>query len=291
MMEYCLALKDIFWIILHPYDVIVDFFLKNSIGAVRFIRNPPNEEPGEVDLFYPRNWFSILHLSLMILLTPLVAVFYPFLRMRSFGNKFRPPSRPSNVKWFFINGIGVDHWWLDLNCRQLERRFNVGVKGIYNRSYGIIWDIIESILQRDFGMHNASVRNAIEVILEELKNGESVRLIAHSQGAIIASLVIDELHNLLSQDGDEDLLRNLEVFTFANASRVFRNYNKIEVIEHYANLRDPISRVGVLANFSNGNFDGEVFVNEKETGHLLNRYYRLRDQDYNLRTNPNSVLF
>src|SRR5687767_9958517 len=65
LMEFLLALEDVFWIITHPYDIIYDFFIKNSICAIRFIRNPPGEAPGEVDLLYPRNWLSILHLAFM----------------------------------------------------------------------------------------------------------------------------------------------------------------------------------------------------------------------------------
>ncbi|RHZ70237.1 hypothetical protein Glove_274g10 [Diversispora epigaea] len=294
MEEYRFALEDISWIIFHPYDVIVDFLLKNSLFAARFIHNPPGEVPGEGDLFYPRNWISIFHLVVNFLLTPLIAVLYPFLRMKSFGNMVRnpDPSKPSDVKWFFINGILVDHWWLDLNCRKLEMRFNVGVKGIYNRSYGPIWDIVESILQRDFNMYNASVINAIREIIRELRNEQPVRIIAHSQGAIIAGLVVDELYRLLSLSDEKNYLRNLEVFTFANGARDFRNpEGLIKVIEHYANIGDVIPRVGVLANSSNSDFDGDVFINGSTKGHLFNRYYSLNSQDYPIRTNPSSVLF
>jgi hypothetical protein len=226
----------------------------------------------------------------MLVLTPLIAIIYPFVRMKHLNDLVREPclNTPPKVKWFFINGVFTDSGLLDSNCEFLEKRYNVGVTGIYNRSYGFIWDLVESALQREFGMHNASVRMATKKILNELKNNQTVRLIGHSQGSIIAGLVVEELYKILSQMGEKEYLKNLELYTFANPSKSFKNpENLIKVVEHYANIGDPVSRLGVLSNAPK--FDGNIYINGSTTGHFFNRYYSLRS-DYKIGTTPNTVL-
>ena len=88
-------------------------------------------------------------------------------------------------------------------------------------------------------------------------------------------------------------MRKLEIFTFGNAARQFRNpplsdlvgerqnpgERVIRYIEHYANSDDFVARIGVLqfttvtAKYSGDTtFSGEVFTREG-TGHLLNQHY------------------
>jgi len=185
-------------------------------------------------------------------------------------------------KWFFINGVLTHRNWLDLNCKYLESRFGRGVTGILNRSYGVIWDFVESVIQRSFEIDTMSVRWSTHKIRQALvdENIKIVRVVAHSQGGIIAGLVLKRLYIELSVTENQDYLRKLEVYTFANASRRFINPGKlVSRIEHYANDQDPISKVGVLSEIHSEDFHGEIFINNKK-GHLFNTFYSLNKNDY-----------
>ncbi|RIB28422.1 hypothetical protein C2G38_1892890, partial [Gigaspora rosea] len=183
-------------------------------------------------------------------------------------------------KWFFINGVMTNQHWLDENCKRLEYHFKRGVTGILNSSYGIIWDTAETIVSRSFDDETIPVRWASYLIFQELKKDEvkKVRLVAHSEGCVIANLVIKKLYWELSYTEKdkykEALLEKLEVYTFANISREFINpKGLIKCIEHYANEKDLIARMGVLSNIDNPRFHGKIFINKNARGHLFNRYY------------------
>jgi hypothetical protein len=110
-----------------------------------------------------------------------------------------------------------------------------------------------------------------------------VVLIAHSQGGIVAASIIDWLYGELTNE----TMRKLEVYTFGNAARHFRNpalreghpEQVIQYIEHYANSQDFVANIGVLeftsqmARYSSCDlFAGHVFKREG-SGHLLNMHY------------------
>ncbi|RIB18654.1 hypothetical protein C2G38_1966498 [Gigaspora rosea] len=243
----------------------------------------------------------------MFIITLPIGLFYPLIALKSLktlsDRQIRPPSLQigddkTNEKWFFINGVAVDYGWLDENCKYIEKRFNKGVTGILNSSYGIFWDTMETILVRSFDIDVIAVRFATENILPVLKDEkiETVRLIAHSEGAVMANLIMRKLYIELSITNEVDFLKKLEVYTFANASREFINPNNlVRRIEHYANKRDPIAMVGVLSNIDNKQrFQGEIFVNELRNdgkGHLLNTFYNFNASDYkSLRSNSPPTL-
>ncbi|CAG8797863.1 14002_t:CDS:1 [Gigaspora margarita] len=300
--------EDFCWIFTHLYDVVVEFILRNSILAIRFsakdIEN--NDAPkSELDLADPMNWISILYQITMFILTIPIALFYPLIALKTKSDQqVRPPTlqtgdEKSKERWFFINGVAVDYGWLDENCKYIEKRFNKGVTGILNSSYGIFWDSVETILVRSFDIDVTAVRFATENILPVLKDEkiETVRLLAHSEGTVMANLVMRKLYMELSFTNEVDFLKKLEVYTFANVSREFINPNNlVRRIEHYANKRDPVAMIGVLSNIDNkSRFQGEIFVNENRNdgkGHLLNTFYSFNASDYkSLRSNsPPSLL-
>ena len=116
---------------------------------------------------------------------------------------------------------------------------------------------------------------------------DKVVLILHSQGGIEGGLVIDWLLDALPQN----LLHNLEVYTFANAANHFNNPRStyqskqnghvcscgyslsIGYIEHYANAVDIVASIGVLHYINIPNrYLGRLFV-RPGSGHLLNQHY------------------
>lgn len=83
-------------------------------------------------------------------------------------------------------------------------------------SRGILFDVLESIIQRDFGYATLDIRQAYSALITILNdaNIHKVVLILHSQGAIEGGLALDWLYATVSADQ----LSKLEIYTFANAA-------------------------------------------------------------------------
>ncbi|CAG8462258.1 2254_t:CDS:2 [Paraglomus brasilianum] len=291
---WVLLSRDLKWIFVdHLRDFVVEFLLRNSIFAIRFdpVANP-NEPTSELNLKYLPNWCSIIFLTVATILTLPIFVFYPLMMLKALDREsIRDPSGTlenahPDEKWFFINGVLIDKQLLEQNCKYLEKRFGRGVTGIHNKSYGPFWDVIETFLQRSFNIETVSVRWAVSRIIPALKDEKvkTVRMVAHSQGGVIAGLVLTNLYIELSRSGKQDRLKKLEVYTFANAAREFVNPGRlVRRIEHYANEKDPIPMFGVLNNIGNVDFHGDIFVNRtlnNGKGHLFNTFYSFNEDDY-----------
>ncbi|KAI1258758.1 hypothetical protein F5Y18DRAFT_421209 [Xylariaceae sp. FL1019] len=123
--------------------------------------------------------------------------------------------------WVFMNGVAVGEAWLKSNINRLALTFKRPVTGIHNRTTGIIFDVIECLIERNFGYATTEVRAAYKIIKEKLYNPQydKVVLILHSQGGIEGGLVCD----WLLQELPQDLLAKLEVYTFGSAANHFNN--------------------------------------------------------------------
>lgn len=159
-------------------------------------------------------------------------------------------------------------------------------------SAGIVFDLIECLIQRDFSYATDDIRQSYALVKEALLDPEcdKVVLILHSQGGIEGGLVVDWLLDELPHD----ILHNLEVYTFGNAANHFNNprWTKpasprristpdlvhqsgqtIGYIEHYANAADIVALGGVLHFVDIPNrYMGRLFV-RPNSGHLLNMHY------------------
>lgn len=185
--------------------------------------------------------------------------------------------------------------------------FGRKITGIHNRTYvtdtperlrvrsdgssaGLAFDLVECLIQRGFAYATGDVRSAHTLVKKALSNPacEKVVLILHSQGGIEGGLIIDWLLDEMPQD----ILEQLEVYTFGNAANHFNNPRRtwrlgpdecsnghrranrsVGYIEHYANAADPVTWLGVLrfANIPN-RYMGRLFV-RPGSGHLLNQHY------------------
>jgi hypothetical protein len=158
-------------------------------------------------------------------------------------------------------------------------------------SSGVLFDLAECLIQRCFAYATGDVRSAYVLIKEALLDPavEKVVLVLHSQGGIEGGLIIDWLLDELPQD----LLHQLEVYTFGNAANHFNNpicscrspvetqssgrdsstRRSVGYIEHYANREDPVSWLGVLrfVNIPN-RYLGRLFI-RPGSGHLMNQHY------------------
>ncbi|KAI1338161.1 hypothetical protein F5Y15DRAFT_407783 [Xylariaceae sp. FL0016] len=124
-------------------------------------------------------------------------------------------------QWIFVNGVAVGEAWLMSNINRLALTFKRPVIGVHNRTSGIIFDVIECLIQRNFGLATSDIRQAYKIIKEKLYNPQysKVVFILHSQGGIEGGLVLD----WLLQELPQDLLAKLEVYTFGNAANHFNN--------------------------------------------------------------------
>ena len=112
------------------------------------------------------------------------------------------PGHFKNERWLFLNGImtgGID---LQKNIDAIARVFGRPVLGIHNKTYGFLADVIECAIQRCLSYPTRDGRIAYEAVKASILDPEVHRivLIAHSQGGIEASLVLDRLLTELPQD-------------------------------------------------------------------------------------------
>lgn len=156
--------------------------------------------------------------------------------------------------------------------------------------YGVVFDVIECLIQRNFSYATQDVRDAYALTKKALLDPQykKVVLILHSQGGIEGGLIID----WLLAEMPRELLQQLEVYTFGNAANHFNNPCKspakctqhpsatctpaeksIKHIEHYANAGDFVCRWGLLDFLCIHNrYMGQVFV-RPSPGHQLNQHY------------------
>ncbi|KAL6718464.1 hypothetical protein ACLMJK_004555 [Lecanora helva] len=206
-------------------------------------------------------------------------------------------------RWLFVNGIMVGRSGLQSNIDRIAETFGRAVIGIHNQTYGFLGDLLECLIQRVYSYRTRDVRTAHEYVKATLVDStvKKVVLIAHSQGGIIVSLVVDQLLTELPAE----CMSKLEVYTFGSAASHFSNplaalpFRKqpnvlptsptdihlsefadpkhvIPFIEHYANQKDPVPRWGVLhftQDVLNGRYAGSVFVRMGASGHLFNQHY------------------
>ncbi|KAG0153835.1 hypothetical protein PDIDSM_1214 [Penicillium digitatum] len=195
-------------------------------------------------------------------------------------------------RWLYINGIAAGKHWVQMNIDQLSYTFGRKVTGVHNRTAGIVFDLIECLIQRDFSYATDDIRRSYALVKEALLDPDcdKVVLLLHSQGGIEGGLVMDWLLDELPHD----LLHHLEVYTFGNAANHFNNPRWIQPartrrtstpdtmhqfgqsighIEHYANAADIVAVGGVLHFVDIPNrYMGRLFV-RPNSGHLLNMHY------------------
>ncbi|CAD6455951.1 f2bb4969-fd20-4266-9d11-c98415a445f8 [Sclerotinia trifoliorum] len=221
-------------------------------------------------------------------------------------------AKHAKERWLYLNGVCTGRHWLEGSVNRLALTFGRPVMGIHNRTNGLIFDLIECVIQRSFDYATTDIRIAYRILKDELYDDDVDRviLICHSQGGIEASIMIDRLLAEIPQD----LVRKLEVYTFGNAANHFnnphlrreyqgralanpalpaadlnkpadpltnqeRNGKSISHIEHYAHTYEIVSRIGILHFANNHNNDalaprfmGRIFE-VKARGHMFVQHY------------------
>jgi hypothetical protein len=214
--------------------------------------------------------------------------------------------------WFFINGILTDPGMAGRNADYLAEIFGRPVTIIQNATDGPIFDLAECAEEKAFGMNGEPVDLGFPHVHEALRDPATdlVVIVAHSQGTLIASVMLRLLRLIYAPDGKgrptgqqlenelaalrrtgvtldpgdfEDItateLVKLEVYCFANCATVMRYVDprrRLPWIESFGNAHDLVAGLGMLAPdpLSEGvAIDGPLWRRRSAWGHLLNIHY------------------
>ena len=166
--------------------------------------------------------------------------------------------------WLYINGVMVDQEMLAIQGRWLAKIFGKPFLLLHNPTDGVIVDILESVLGRNFGIEaipgfwmTKRIQNLLDLYPEK-----KINIVAHSQGCIILSRC---LQNLAKQKKNQ--LNKLSIYTFASPAKFMP---KVGFAEHYANIHDLVAQFGIL--HPDRKITGHIFTRSAK-GHWLNTHY------------------
>ena len=166
-----------------------------------------------------------------------------------------------DADWYFLNGICTTPEIAELNIEAISDLFGVKVTALYNPTEGFVSDILECVYERTLDKYTPVTIDIFDKIQKSLESGRKVRLIAHSQGGIIASNVLKKFKAL-------DKPIDLELFTFASAADEDVCVPGVYQ-EHFCNEWDFVARMGMLNEITSGT----RYTSAKTIGHFLNRDY------------------
>ncbi|OHF04422.1 hypothetical protein CORC01_00274 [Colletotrichum orchidophilum] len=163
------------------------------------------------------------------------------------------PELPEHAheKWIFLNGVAVGDHWMKNNLNRLALTFKRPILGIHNQTSGILFDVVECLIQRNLGYATYDVRMCYRIVKETLYNPQysKVVFVLHSQGGIEGGLVLD----WLLQELPQDLLAKLEVYTFGNAANHFNNPHRHAVSQALAQ-NNPAAMTLTTTSITHGDF-------------------------------------
>jgi len=104
--------------------------------------------------------------------------------------------RVAGERWFFLNGCCVSGHNLQHNVNVLSETFGRPIFAVHNRTLGVLGDLFECISQRSLNLFTDETRVCYEYVKAYCADSEvkKVVLLAHSQGCIMASQILDELY-------------------------------------------------------------------------------------------------
>lgn len=177
--------------------------------------------PTELQLMEPSNWLKAAE-SLAHLLIPaaprrlpawvrLRPAFKPAVRVFLRPSKlyrYRPavvrPNPSPDQAWFFINGICTDRHLLMINAGYLSELFQRPLTLLHNSTCSVVPDLAECAFGKGWNGVTEAARLAFAPIYAALKqpNCQRVVLLAHSQGTIIAGVLLWLLRGLYPPSSD-----------------------------------------------------------------------------------------
>ncbi|KAG5922859.1 hypothetical protein E4U53_003643 [Claviceps sorghi] len=162
-------------------------------------------------------------------------------RICTSDDKFAPRrAEHEHEAWVYLNGVAIGDHWLKNNLNRLALTFGRPVLGIHNKTSGVLFDLIECLIQRNFTYATKDVRICYKIIRDLLYKPDKSKIIfiLHSQGGIEGGLVLD----WLLQELPQDLLSKLEVYTFGNAANHFNNPHR-RIASQVLTRFDPLAAI------------------------------------------------
>jgi len=225
-----------------------------------------------------------------------------------------PTNETAGEQWFFINGILTNRDVARMNAAYLAELFGRPIRILWNSTDGAGLDLLECASEK-LGARDADVDMAFHPLLDAITDpmNKRVVLIAHSQGTLIAAVVLRLMRavyertmagtpgELSSEDrdavrrhaaregltvrserlkptGPEDLAR-FEVYCFANCATEMKYIDSdlgLPRIESFGNEHDLVARLGMLAPHPEKRqieISGPRFRHNGAWGHLLSAHY------------------
>jgi hypothetical protein len=149
------------------------------------------------------------------------------------------------------------------------------ITGVFNRSDGVIWDLIECGGERrpqdtnkkniedrtskpTLSSRTASSREAqgqlSQILREALSDSKTSKrdiiMIAHSQGCLLLRLALEQIHSDADAETRSVMLTHLRIFTFGNPAYDWDVHAYTASTEHFANELDYVAKLGVLRLYS-----------------------------------------
>ena len=123
------------------------------------------------------------------------AVTWPFLhpsRIRQRPDHNGNGTSHPREAWFFVNGILTNDAIAQLNAAYLAYMFHRPITLVQNSTGGLVEDLAECALDKAFGATGEAATKAFPPIYDALKDPDKERVVvvAHSQGTIIAGVVL-----------------------------------------------------------------------------------------------------
>ncbi|CAD7697818.1 unnamed protein product [Ostreobium quekettii] len=183
--------------------------------------------------------------------------------------------------WFFLNGIATTLASAKKNATRMGAMFGREITVVHNPTDSGLVDLLECCIGKLWDNWSTDPR---EVAAEQLKSAlleegkRKVVLICHSQGTIIASNVLRDLHE--DNDLTDRHLAKLEVYAFANCAHQMEK-GDIGHLETLSNTLDTVAMLGSCCPYPEWqdvdgetiNIEGDKFFEEGKRGHMLNKHY------------------
>ena len=204
---------------------------------------------------------------------------YPINKIFFGGNSTYIPSNieiEDDICVIFINGIMSNKDVIELNRKELSNLLNRPINILHNATDSFLSDLIECFIGKATNDLTEASTEALHTLCNKILNPKikKILLICHSQGTIIISNVLQNLHKLGLDK--EEYLKKIEIYAFANCSTKM-NYiiDDLPYIESFANNNDIVASMG--CNCSEDikdliSIDGEKFICKK-SGHMFNSHY------------------
>lgn len=169
----------------------------------------------------------------------------------------------TNDIMFFINGVLISENQCQRSVHALGQAVNCDVRGLYNPTNSVWFDVFEASLGRSFNLREPITKHFSKEIKNQLYNYERVFLVGHSQGAVIISNI---LRDLKKDKSIQPFLYKLHIVTFGSGNDEMPSHPNIV---QFANYYDYIAQIGIL-NFPDSS--GEIIVADRYGHSFLMRY-------------------